>query len=41
MSEFFVWNGWRFEVLDMDRSRVDKILVSCVSDPAEWEEEIA
>ncbi len=41
VSEFFVWNGWRFEVLDMDRSRVDKILVSCVSDPAEWEDEIA
>lgn len=28
VSEFFVWNGWRFEVLDMDRSRIDKLLVS-------------
>lgn len=28
VSEHFVWQDWRFEVLDMDRSRVDKILVS-------------
>ena len=22
------WNGWRFEVVDMDRNRIDKILIS-------------
>lgn len=34
VSEFFVWNGWRFEVIDMDRSRVDKILISRAPEPA-------
>lgn len=29
-SESFVWQDWRFEVLDMDRSRIDKILVERV-----------
>jgi putative hemolysin len=24
----FDWDGWRFEVVDMDRHRVDKVLVS-------------
>jgi len=27
-SESFEWDGWRFEVMDMDGSRVDKLLVS-------------
>jgi putative hemolysin len=27
-SEHFDWGGWRFEVVDMDRRRVDKVLVS-------------
>lgn len=26
-SEHFEWDGWRFEVMDMDGSRVDKLLV--------------
>ena len=26
-GEFFEWNGWRFEVIDMDRHRVDKVLL--------------
>ena len=26
-SEWAEWNGWRFEVADMDRHRVDKILL--------------
>ncbi|MFM1746785.1 MAG: hypothetical protein RLZZ188_451 [Verrucomicrobiota bacterium] len=26
-GEHFIWNGWRFEVVDMDRHRVDKVLV--------------
>jgi putative hemolysin len=37
VSEFFVWNDWRFEVLDMDRSRIDKILVSQVPSPILWD----
>ena len=24
----FDWGGWRFEVVDMDRHRVDKVLVT-------------
>jgi putative hemolysin len=27
-GEHFVWNGWRFEIVDMDHHRVDKVLVS-------------
>ena len=27
-ADFFEWNGWRFEVVDMDRRRVDKVLVA-------------
>lgn len=27
-GELFDWNGWRFEVVDMDHLRVDKVLVS-------------
>lgn len=27
-GESFEWNGWRFEVVDMDRHRVDKVLLS-------------
>ncbi len=26
-GEHFTWNGWRFEVVDMDRHRVDKVLL--------------
>ncbi len=29
-GEYFVWNGWRFEIVDMDRHRVDKVLLSRV-----------
>ncbi|MDB6169650.1 MAG: hypothetical protein JWM88_2514 [Verrucomicrobia bacterium] len=34
-GEHFDWNGWRFEVVDMDRRRVDKVLVSKLAAPAE------
>jgi putative hemolysin len=38
-GEHFEWNGWRFEVIDMDYRRVDKVLVArvaeSVTDPAE------
>ena len=27
-GEFFDWHGCRFEIIDMDRHRVDKILVT-------------
>ncbi len=27
-GDHFTWNGWRFEVVDMDRNRVDKVLAS-------------
>lgn len=27
-GDYFHWGGWRFEVIDMDRRRIDKILVS-------------
>jgi putative hemolysin len=29
----FEWSGWRFEVIDMDRHRVDKVLVSRIPSP--------
>lgn len=28
VADHFDWEGWRFEVMDMDRNRVDKILVA-------------
>jgi putative hemolysin len=31
------WNGWRFEVVDMDGKRVDKVLVSPIANPGENE----
>lgn len=31
LGEHFVWNGWRFEIVDMDRYRVDKVLLSRVA----------
>jgi putative hemolysin len=27
-GEHFEWNGYRFEVVDMDGRRIDKVLVS-------------
>lgn len=30
-GEHFTWHGWRFEVVDMDRHRVDKILLSKIA----------
>ncbi|MGE4278831.1 MAG: hemolysin family protein [Magnetospirillum sp.] len=27
-GDFFIWQGWRFEVVDMDGRRIDKVLVS-------------
>lgn len=33
-GEFFDYDGWRFEVTDMDRQRIDKVLVGPVPPPA-------
>ncbi len=30
VADHFEWNGWRLEVVDMDRKRVDKVLVARV-----------
>jgi putative hemolysin len=35
LGESFVKNGWRFEVIDLDGRRVDKILVSAEADEGE------
>jgi putative hemolysin len=32
-GDHFEWSGWRFEVVDMDRHRVDKVLVSRLPPP--------
>lgn len=33
VADHFEWNGWRLEVVDMDRKRVDKVLVARVAPP--------
>jgi putative hemolysin len=33
-GDHFDWGGWRFEVMDMDRHRVDKVTVSRPPPPA-------
>jgi putative hemolysin len=33
-NDRFEWQGWRFEVIDMDRKRVDKVRISRVGAPA-------
>jgi putative hemolysin len=32
-GEHFTWDSWRFEVVDMDRHRVDKVLLSAAPPP--------
>ncbi len=32
VTDHFAWEDWRFEVVDMDRNRVDKVLVSRVTE---------
>ncbi len=32
-GDWFEWGGWRFEVVDMDRHRIDKLLISRVAPP--------
>ena len=33
-ADHFEWNGYRFEVMDMDGRRVDKVLVTTLPKPA-------
>ena len=33
VADHFEWAGWRFEVVDMEKNRVDKVLVACVASP--------
>jgi len=33
VADHFEWGGCRFEVVDMDRNRVDKVLVACPRQP--------
>lgn len=35
VGEHFTWGAWRYEIVDMDRYRVDKVLISPVKPPAE------
>lgn len=35
VADFFEWNVWRIEVVDMDRKRVDKVLVARLAPPEE------
>lgn len=35
IGEHFIWEGWRFEVVDMDGRRIDRVLVSPPSVPQE------
>ena len=32
-ADHFPWHGWRFEVVDMDGNRIDKVLAS----PVRWD----
>ncbi|WP_334440954.1 transporter associated domain-containing protein [Bradyrhizobium sp. AZCC 1610] len=32
VGDQFVWEGWRFEIADMDRQRINKLRVSRVSE---------
>jgi putative hemolysin len=29
------WEGWRFEIVDMDRKRIDKVLATRLPEPVE------
>jgi putative hemolysin len=32
-ADHFEWNGMRFEVVDMDGRRIDKVLVNKIGEP--------
>jgi len=35
VGDHFEWDGWRFEIVDMDGRRIDKLLLSRLPDPEE------
>ncbi len=35
MSDYFEWEGYRIEVVDMDRNRIDRLLISKLDPPSE------
>ena len=37
VTDHFEWNGLRFEVMDMDKKRVDKMLVARIASPSQQE----
>ena len=37
VGEHFEWGGWRFEVVDMDGRRIDRVLVARAAEPSEDE----
>lgn len=39
VAEHFEWDGLRFEIVDMDRNRVDKVLVARIPAPPEGEQD--
>jgi putative hemolysin len=34
-TDAVMWDGWRFEVVDLDGKRVDKVLVQKIETPGE------
>ena len=38
VGEHFDWRGYRFEVVDLDGARVDKILIAAQGEPAAEDE---
>lgn len=36
-GEHFEWSGWRFEVVDLDGARIDKLLIQAITNPDEGE----
>ena len=37
-GEYADWAGWRFEVVDMDEKRIDKVLATALPKPAPLED---
>lgn len=40
-GDYFDWSGWRFEVMDMDRQRVDKVLIARLPAAPATEEQVS
>jgi putative hemolysin len=38
LSESFIHRGWRFEIIDLDGQRIDKVLATPVSPPRRQED---